>query len=261
MYKKIVVFFLSSKTNDENYKQSFSHYPEFQDYKMNNKRAEAGAIDGNGIMSFNIEELNKKSEDYREFVILEEFCHLLDDNGDSRPKGKELLDFVRRFSECRNMLLVQKMAHDLDENFKHYNVNKLMMKFDFEKWFKFRHSHYGKLLRQRTNGFYQQVTKLHSNELSTAIMIIQILMVISFLRAVESFKNENDIALGLKEKQKLKQIISQHAKTINLLQKYTEQLGLVDFDILSLFNGEVFTDEELYFREINRLWVKLRLSN
>jgi len=185
----------------------------------------------------------------------------LDDNGDSRPKGNELSDFMKRYSERQNILLVQKIAHDLDENFKHYNVNKLMMKFDFEKWLKFRSSQYGKLLRQRTKGYYQQVTKLYSNELSTAIMIIQILMVISFVRAVQSFKNENDVTLGLKEKQKLEKIISQHTKTINLLQKYTERLGLVDFAILSLFNGEIFTNEDLYFREINRLWVKLRLSN
>jgi hypothetical protein len=261
IYTKIVIFFYQFKMSDENYKQMFSKYPEFQGYKVNNKRAEAGAIQGKAMITINTEELNKKTKDYREFIILEEFCHLVDDKGDSKPKGKEHLDFTKKYSERQNMYLAIKLTHDLDDQFKHYKVNRLLMKVDFEKWFKYRHAQYDKQLRQRTKSFYENITKQFPNESCTVIMIIELLMVISFLRAVESFKKENDLVLGNKNNKKLQQIMLSTTKTIDLLQKYTMKLDAINSDISSLFKSEVFIDEETYFREINKLFVKLKLIN
>ena len=219
------------------------------------------AIQGIGLIGLNVDELKEKSKDYQEFVILEEFCHLLDDKGDSRPNNSQRV-FIQDCSKQQKFQNVNltNLAHSLSDNFVHYDVNKLLMKFDFEKWIKYRKGQYDKQLRQRTPDYYETVSNF-TKEQGSVIMITQMLMVISFVRAVESFLSENNAILGRKSKLKLQQIVSSHYKTIYLLQKYTERLGIVKIDILNLFSNDIFADETLYFEAINKLLIESKLFN
>lgn len=236
-----MVLFVGLRTTDEDYKQTVSPYPEFQGYRMNNKKAQAGANQGIAIIGVNIDELNKKSGEYREFVILEEFCHLLDDQGDSKPKEKEFWDFVGEYSKSENDRFAMKVAHELNSHFNHYNVNKLLMVADFEKWLKYRNAQYGKQLKQRTKGFYNKITELYPQKQCIAIFLAEMVKVISFMRAVESYINENKATIGRKKKEKLEQIVVSTKNTIDFLKKYAEQLGLANLEILDLFTQETFT--------------------
>ena len=87
--------------------------------------------------------------------------------------------------------LEAKLAHSLSDKYCHYNVNKLMMKTDLDKWLKYRKSQYDKLLRQRAPALYKQLSALSAKQ-ATVIMLDNLLMVISFVRVciISSRKRE-----------------------------------------------------------------------
>ena len=129
-----------------------------------------------------------------------------------------------------------------------------MMKTDLDKWLKYRKSQYDKLLRQRAPALYKQLSALSAKQ-ATVIMLDNLLMVISFVRAVESFLQENENVLERKNMLKLQKIIISHHKTISMLQTDAQRLNFISSDISTFFDCETFTNEKIYFERIKMLFV------
>lgn len=229
------------------YNQKLSHYIGIQSSLGLPPKARATALKGVAVITIRVDELNEKSNDYIEFIILEEFCHLLDYKGNATPKSNEFWEFTNKYKQTEEPKFVEVVVSELNSHFNHYNVNLFLMKYGFEKWIKYRHAHYGKQHQQKFHKFYDRILVTHSQKQSSAIMITEMLKVISFLRAVESYMKENEGLLGVKTRNKLQGIVSSVETTVSLMEEYAQSLDPSITNILTLFSDDKFIEKGVFF--------------
>jgi hypothetical protein len=216
---------------------------------------------GKGAITIRVDNLERNSKAFREFVILEEFCHILDYKGDSAPRSVEFWRFRNEYVKTEeDDNFVRQVTEGLNKAFNHFNVNRLLMKKDFRKWVSFRKNHYGKQHRQKAESFYKDIISRFNQKRSLAILITEIVKMISFLEAVESFIDENK-DLDRKRKEIIEKLMVSIKKTISNFEEYAEGMDSRAHDLSSQFLTDQFADKDLFFKNVSQLWAILDLTS
>ncbi len=92
-------------------------------------------------IAINTDDLMNKTMENCEFIILEEFCHLLDYAAADFTQSSQFLSFSNDYNKHVISHFSSKIPEQLDSYYEHYYVNKLLLFFDVEKWIQFKSNH------------------------------------------------------------------------------------------------------------------------
>jgi hypothetical protein len=257
-YERLVILFMDSTTTRQTFNQKLSQYLGTRCDQTVPSMANATALKGIGVIAVRIDDLSQKSKPFRHFAILEEFCHLLDYKGDSTPLSSMFWEFIKKFSQVEDHKFAELVAKELNGHFNHFNVNKLLMRHNFNEWMDFRRTHYGKQHRQKIGPFYEKITSTHNQKQSLAIFITEIVKVISFSRAVESFVAENE-GLTKKKKRRLETIVESSEKTILFMEEYARTLDPRIEGTSAFLSQDSFASKDKFFEKVTQFWIRHNL--
>lgn len=140
-----------------------------------------------GAIAINTDTLKDKPMDYCEFVILEEFCHLLDYAASDFAQSTQFLSFQNEYSRHVGPHFSSELSEALDSHYNHFYVNKLMLSFDVEKWIQFKSDYYGSSSRPQLSRLFAEIRATRPAKHCLAIISAEILHMLCFTRAIESF--------------------------------------------------------------------------
>ena len=124
-YDLLVILFVGNLTPLNVYNQKLSQYFGVRRKQELPKNARATARKGIGTITVRVDVLDQKSKAYCEFIILEEFCHLLDYKGDATPQEKAFWAFRNKYKQVEDHKFAEKVVRELNSHFNHFNVKSL----------------------------------------------------------------------------------------------------------------------------------------
>lgn len=142
---------------------------------------------GKAAIAINTTGLASKTDEYCEFVILEEFCRLLDYAAADSTQNEQFLNFQKEYSRYVESHFATEIADGLNANYNQYYVNKLVLSFDVEKWIEFKSDYYGPSYKAKLSSRFSQIRATRPPKHCLAIITSEILRMLCFARAVESF--------------------------------------------------------------------------
>ena len=138
-------------------------------------------------IAINTDTLRNKTPSNCEFIILEEFCHLLDYAAADFMQSEQFLNFSNEYSRYFDSHFASEVTENLGRHYNHYYVNKLMLSFDVEKWIQFKAGYYGQSSRAQFSRLFSEIRATRPPKHCLVIITTEILRMLCFARAVESF--------------------------------------------------------------------------
>jgi hypothetical protein len=211
-----------------------------------------------GTIAINTDNLKNKTLENSEFIILEEFCHLLDYAADDFTQSSQFLSFCNDYSKYVDSHFSSKISEQLDIHYNHYYVNKLLLFFDVEKWIQFKSNHYGPSSRSHLSRLFAEIRATKPAKHCLAIITVEILHALCFARSVESFLA---YAKELSEEQK-QQLIASENKAIETIQFAEQNARTLDKsypNTMDYFRLGDFVSKDSFFIRVRQFWNYLHL--
>ncbi len=219
-----------------------------QAYASNQNRA-AIAINTEGLM-------NKTMENC-EFIILEEFCHLLDYAAADFTQSSQFLSFSNDYNKHVISHFSSKIPEQLDSYYEHYYINKLLLFFDVEKWIQFKSNTYGPSSKAQLSRLFAEIRATKPAKHSLAIITTEILHALCFSRSLESYLAYAE----LPEEQK-QQLIASKNKAIEIIQFAEQNARTLDKsypNTMDYFRLSDFVSKDSFFIRVRQFWNYLHL--
>lgn len=210
-----------------------------------------------GAIAINTDNLKDKTTHYCEFVILEEFCHLLDYAAADFTQSDHFLSFCNDYRKYVGSHFSSEVSENLDKHYNHYYVNKLMLSFDVEKWIQFRSDYYGRSSRAQLSRLFAEIRATRPTKHYLAIITTEILRILCFTRSIESFLTY----LKPSEIHK-QQLIAIKNNTIETLIFAEQNARAIDKAYPSTFDYFILSDfvsKDSFFIRVRQFWNYLHL--
>jgi hypothetical protein len=209
-------------------------------------------------IAINTEFLKDKTDDYCEYLILEEFCHLLDYAAADFEESSQFLGFCNDYRANVGSELSTQICERLNSYYDHYYVNKLMLSFDAEKWIYFNSDNFGPNSHSALNRLFAEIRATKPANHSLAIITTEILRMLCFSRAIESFLAHAELpAEG--QKQELITIQTNTIDTIQLAEQKARALDKTYPNTTEYFKPNDFVSKDSFFIRVSQFWDYIHL--
>lgn len=206
-----------------------------------------------GVIVIRVDLIENKDPDFKKFVISEECCHLVEQEGNCNPSSNSFQEFQRTYMTRGDTF--KRSAIILNTTFNHFKVNQMLIDHDFEQWLRHKGNLYGVDFR---NGLTQFCTKIRNLDAKERVikLSVNLLNVVSFYHVVQIIKSQQQSIDG---KEIMNQMENSLEETIELVENTITRIN-PDFPrILNLFNVEVFQNEESFWNKVLVLWSQLKI--
>jgi len=210
-----------------------------------------------GAIAINTDTLKDKTSDYCEFIILEEFCHLLDYAAADFTQSDQFLSFYNEYSRHVGPNFSSQVSEHLDNHYNHYYVNKLMLSFDVDKWIQFKCDYYGSSSRSQLSRLFAEARATRPVKHCLAIISAEILRMLCYARAVESFLAYAE--LPVIQKQQLVNCKDNAVETIHFAVQNARALDKSYPNIFDYFSSSDFVSKDSFFIRVKQFWTYLNL--
>jgi hypothetical protein len=210
-----------------------------------------------GAIAINTDNLMNKTVENCVLIILEEFCHLLDYAADDFAQSSQFLSFCNEYSKHVDFHFSSEISKQLATHYNHYYVNKLMLSFDVEKWIQFKSNHYGPSSRAHLNRLFAEIRATKPAKHCLAIITTEILQMLSFSRAVESFLAYAE--LSEEQKQQLTESKNNTNKIIQFAEQNARTIDKSYPNTIDYFKLTDFVSKDNFFIRVKQFWNYLHL--
>jgi hypothetical protein len=210
-----------------------------------------------GAIAINTDGLMDKTLENCEFIILEEFCHLLDYAAADFTQSSQFLSFCNDYSKHVNSNFSSKICEELDIHYDHYYVNKLLLFFDVEKWIQFKSNYYGQSSRAQLSRLFAENKATKPTKHCLAIITTEILNALCFTRSIESFLAY--AKLSEEQKQQLMASKNKAIETIRFAEQNAKTLDKSYPNTIDYFRLSDFVSKDSFFIRVRQLWNYLHL--
>ena len=210
-----------------------------------------------GAMAINTDGMRDKTTDNCEFIILEEFCHLLDYAAADFTQGNQFTSFCNDYSKYVGYHLSSEVSENLDKYYNHYYVNKLMLSFDVEKWVQFRSDYYGRNSRAKLSRLFAEIRATKPPKHCLAIITTEILRILCFTRSIESFLTYTEHSEI--RKQQLIAIKNNSIETIIFAEESARAIDKSYPTTADYFIPSYFVSKDSFFIRVKQFWNYLHL--
>ncbi len=212
---------------------------------------------GRAALAINTTGLGSKTEKYCEFIILEEFCRLLDYAAADSTQNDQFLNFRKEYSRYVESHFATEIADCLNANYNQYYVNKLVLSFDVEKWIEFKSDYYGPSYKSKLSGRFSEIRATRPPKHCLAIITSEILRMLCFARAVESYL----VYAELPESyiQQLTACKNSTIATIKFAEQTAKAIDNVYPDIVDYFRLSDFVSKNSFFNRARQFFNSIHL--
>jgi hypothetical protein len=210
-----------------------------------------------GAIAINTDDLMNKTLEHCEFIILEEFCHLLDYAADDFTQSSQFLSFCNDYSKHVDSHFSSKISEQLGIYYNHYYVNKLLLFFDVEKWIQFKSNHYGPSSKAQLSRLFAEIRATKPAKHCLAIITTEILHILCFTRSVESF-----LAYAELSEEQIQQLMASKNRAIEIIrfaEQYARTLDKSYPNIIDYFRLSDFVSKDSFFVRVRQFWNYLHL--
>jgi len=210
-----------------------------------------------GAIAINTDNLKDKTTDNCEFIVLEEFCHLLDYAAADFTQSGQFFSFCNDYSKCVGSHFSSEVSENLDKHYNHYYVNRLVLSFDVEKWIHFRSDYYGRSSRGQLSRLFAEIRATRPPKHCLAIITTEILRILCFTRSVESF-----LAYGEPSEIHRQQLIEIKNNTIETIVFAEQSARAIDKsypNTADYFIASDFVSKDSFFIRVRQFWNYLHL--
>jgi hypothetical protein len=210
-----------------------------------------------GAIAINTDSLKDKSTDNCEFIILEEFCHLLDYAAADFTQSDQFLSFCNDYKKYVGSHFSSEVSSYLNKHYDHYYVNKLMLSFDVEKWIQFKSDYYVRSSRAKLSRLFAEIRATKPTKYCLAIITTEILRMLCFTRSVESFLVYSELPES--HKQRLIEIKNSIIETINFAEQNARSIDNSYPCSVDYFKLSDFVSKDIFFIRVRQFWNYLHL--
>jgi hypothetical protein len=210
-----------------------------------------------GAIAINTDDLMNKTLANCEFIILEEFCHLLDYAAVDFTQSDQFLSFCNDYSKHVDSHFSSKVSEQLGLYYNHYYVNKLLLFFDVEKWIQFKSNHYGSSSRAQLSRLFAEIRATKPAKHCLAIITTEILHMLCFTRSVESF-----LAYAELSEEQIQQLMASKNRAIEIIRFAEQNARTIDKsypNIIDYFILSDFVSKDSFFIRVRQFWNYLHL--
>ncbi len=257
-YRTLMVLFIDNKSLIDVFQQEISQAigGQFQGNLPSQVRVYASEQSRSAI-AINTDYLRNKTTDNCDFIILEEFCHLLDYAASDFTQSEQFLDFRNEYSRYVGPQFACEVSENLGRHYDHYYVNKLALYFDAEKWVQFRADSYCQSSRAQINRLFSEVRATRPPKHCLALITTEILKMLCFARAVESFLVYAE--LPEIQIQKLTTIKNSAIDTIRFAEQNAKTFDNDYPNTIDYFRRTDFVSKDNYFVRIRQFFNHIHL--
>lgn len=210
-----------------------------------------------GAIAINTDNLMNKTTENCLLIILEEFCHLLDYAAVDFAQSDQFLSFCNDYSKHVDSHFSSKVSERLGTHYNHYYVNKLMLSFDAEKWIQFKSNYYGLSSRAQLNRLFAEIRATRPAKHCLAIITTEILRMLCFSRAVESFLAHAE--LSEEQKQQLTESKNNTNEIIRFAEQNARTIDKSYPNTIDYFKLNDFVSKDSFFIRVRQFWNYLHL--
>jgi hypothetical protein len=210
-----------------------------------------------GVIAINTDGLKNKTTENCEFIILEKFCHLLDEAASDFTQSEQFLGFCNDYSKNVGSHFSSEISENLNKHYDHYYVNKLMLTFDVEKWLQFKSNSYSQKSRAQLNRLIAETRATRPSKHYLAIITTEILQILCLVRSVESFLA---YAQPLEiQKQRLITFKNSAIETVRFAEQNAKAVDKTYPSTIEYFISNDFISKDSFFIRVRQLWNYLHL--
>ena len=210
-----------------------------------------------GAIAINTDNLMNKTTENCMLIILEEFCHLLDYAAVDFAQSDQFLSFCNDYSKHVDSHFASEVSEQLGNHYNHYYVNKLMLSFDVEKWIQFKSNYYGPSSRAQLNRLFAETRATKPAKHCIAIVTTEILHMLSFSRAIESFLAHAE--LSEEQKQQLTESKNNTNEIILFAEQNAKTIDRSYPNTIDYFKLSDFVSKDSFFIRVRQFWNYLPL--
>lgn len=257
-YNTLKIVFIDDNTFPQYFQQEITQtiHGRFQG-KLPHKTHAYASKQNRGAIAINTEFLKNKTDDYCEFIILEEFCHLLDYAAADSTESNQYLSFCNDYRANIGSELSTQICQRLNSYYDHYYVNKLMLSIDAEKWIYFKSNLFGPNSHASLNRSFAEIRATKPAKHNLAIITTEILHMLCFSRAIESSVTYTQ--LPEEQKQQLTTIKTNTLDTIQLAEQKARTLEKSYPSTTDYFKPNDFVSKDSFFIIVGQFWDYLHL--
>jgi hypothetical protein len=212
---------------------------------------------GKAALAINTTGLGSKTEEYCKFIILEEFCRLLDYAAADSTQNDQFLNFRKEYSRYVESHFATEIADGLNANYNQYYVNKLVLSFDVEKWIEFKSDLYGPSYKAKLSSRFSAIKATRPPKHCLAIITSEILRLLCVARAIESFLVHAELP-----ETPIQQLTTSKNSTIETIRFAEQNARAIDNaypDTVDYFQRSDFVSKNSFFIRIRQFFVYLHL--
>lgn len=257
-YNSLIILFIDNKTLVKIFQQEITQA--IGKYFQGNLPALSKAYaskQNKSAIAINTGNLMDKTTIECEFIILEEFCNLLDYAATDFTESQQFLNFINEYSKYVDSHFASEVTECLGRHYNHYYVNKLILSFDAEKWIKFKFDYYSLSSRPQLNRLLSEIRATKPPKHCLSIITTEIIGMMCFARAVESFLVY--AKLPEIEIQQLTAIKNSTLKTIKFAEQNAKLIDNTYPTVIDYFRPTDFVSKDNFFIRIRQFWSYLQL--
>jgi hypothetical protein len=208
-----------------------------------------------GAIAINSDGLRNKTMDNCEFIILEEFCHLIDYAATDFIQSEQFISFQNEYSRYVDPHFATEVIESLGRHYDHYYVNKLLLSFDVEKWIQFKASYYGSNSKTEYNRLFSEIRATRPAKYCLIIITTEILKMLCFARALESF-----LVYAKLPEQQIQQLTDCKNNTIQTIRFAEQNAKAIDNtypNTTDYFRPSDFASKDNFFIRVRQFWTYL----
>jgi hypothetical protein len=198
----------------------------------------------------------KDSESYLKNGLFEEFCHLVEQEGDSSIHPESYWTLWSLYRRSSMLTHGNQIIHQLDTDRNHYTVYLMVLRAYPDDWIK----RYSKYFIQTPEQYEQQYEKQKEN---TPAKIVQARLVTDYLRTAnvlyvaEKAKGEKS---SPESKELLNNLMENGKKDIEKkTMLITKDMGAISLSLIESIDESVFKTPKIFFSVVLDLWKNLKL--
>jgi hypothetical protein len=194
---------------------------------------------------------------YTKNGVFEEFCHLVEQEGDSSIHSNDYWQLWKRYANAGQLSFGNEIIHRLDTDRNHYTVYQMMLHAYPDDWVR----RYGRYYVNTTPDRYQQLYYSSKENLPTNVLharlVTDYLRTLNVLFVCQKASNEN---ISTECKSLLDKLTSDGTNDLLTKKKLIEkEMGTLALALIESINEPVFSNPQIFFMIVLDLWVKLRL--
>jgi hypothetical protein len=257
-YHNLRILFVDNRSLLEFFQQEISQTigGQFQG-KLPRQASAYASKQSRGAIAINTDDLVDKTTDNCEFIILEEFCHLLDYAADDFTQSSQFLSFCNDYKKYVGSHFSSEISEHLDKHYNHYYVNKLMLSFDVEKWIQFKSDYYSRSSRAQLSRLFAEIRATRPAKQCLAIITTEILRILCFTRSIESFLAYSEPSEN--HKQQLIAVKNNAVETIIFAEQSARAIDKSYQRTGDYFRQSDFVSKDGFFIRVRQFWNYLHL--